>query len=133
MKLNNNILIFDGLCNLCSGSANFIIKRDKRAKYKFASLQSEVGIKLCIQHNIDTTKIDSIVLIKDDAVYIKGAAVLEILKDMPIGWRLLRVGVILPKEIRDWLYDFVAKHRYKIFGKKDECPLPVEDVKDRYL
>ncbi len=128
-----SILLFDGLCNLCNGAVNFILKRDKIGKFKFAALQSEIGNKLCKQHNIDTNIIDSIVLIKNDKVYIKSTAVLEILKDMPIGWRVFRSGIILPKVIRDYLYDLIAKHRYRIFGKKDECPIPPEDVQDRFL
>ena len=137
---NSNILLFDGLCNLCNGSVNFILKRDKIGKFKFASLQSEIGIELCEQHNIDINVlarsaggVDSIILIKNDKVFIKSDAVLEILKDMSIGWRVFRIGIILPKVIRDWLYDFIAKHRYKIFGKKDECPIPSKDVQDRFL
>ena len=129
----DRVLLFDGLCNLCNGTVNFILKRDKFAKYKFASLQSGVGNKLCKQHNIDITEVDSIVLIKDETVFIKSAAVLEIFKDMPKGWRLLRVGVILPKVLLDWLYDVIAKYRYRIFGRKDECPIPAEDIQDRFL
>lgn len=128
-----SILLFDGLCNLCNGAVNFILKRDKDGKFKFASLQSEIGNKLCKQHNIDTNDVDSIILIKNDKVYIKSAAVLEILKDMPIGWRVLRSGIIVPKTILDYLYDLIAKHRYRIFGKKDECPIPSKDVQDRFL
>lgn len=108
-------------------------------------MQSAPGIELCKKYNIDTNIIDSIILIKpapvrrtdgrsgNDKVCIKSAAVLEILKDLPIGWRVFRSGIILPKVIRDWLYDFIAKHRYRIFGKKDECPIPSEDVQDRFL
>jgi len=128
-----SILLFDGLCNLCIGSVNFILKRDKIGKFKFASLQSGSGIELCKQHNIDTNIVDSIVLIKNDSVFIKSSAVLEILKDMQIGWRVFRIGIILPKFIRDWLYDVIVKLRYKIFGKKDECPIPSKDVQDRFL
>ena len=127
------ILLFDGLCNLCNSSVNFILKRDKHAKFKFASLQSEIGKELCKQYNIDTNIVDSIILIKNDKVSIKSSAILEILKDMPIGWRLLLIGIILPKFIRDWLYDVIAKYRYRIFGKKDECPIPPKDVQDRFL
>lgn len=103
-------------------------------------MQSEVGKELCKLYNIDTNilarsagGVDSIIFIKNDKVFIKSAAVLEILKDLPIGWRVFRIGIILPKVIRDWLYDLIAKHRYRIFGKKDECPMPTEDVQDRFL
>lgn len=138
--MKSKIILFDGLCNLCNGSVNFILKRDKDKKYKFASLQSEIGKELCKQYDIDTNVlarsadgVDSIILIKNDKVFIKSAAVLEIIKDLPIGWRIFRIGIILPKVIRDWLYDIIAKHRYRIFGKKDECPIPSKDVQDRFL
>ncbi len=130
---NNHILLFDGLCNLCNGSVNFILKRDKTGKFKFASLQSEIGIELCEKYNIDPNIIDSFVLLKNDKIFIKSDAILEVLNDLSIGWRLFRIGIILPKIIRDYLYDFVAKYRYRIFGKKDECPIPTNDVQDRFL
>ena len=96
-------------------------------------MQSEIGKELSIKYNIDTNSVDSIILIKSDVIYIKSSAVLEILKDMPIGWRIFRIGIILPKVIRDYLYDLVARHRYRIFGKKDECQIPSKDVQDRFL
>ncbi|MEE9573294.1 MAG: DCC1-like thiol-disulfide oxidoreductase family protein, partial [Candidatus Neomarinimicrobiota bacterium] len=74
-----------------------------------------------------------LVLIKNDKIFIKSDAILEVLNDLSIGWRLFRIGIILPKIIRDYLYDFVAKYRYRIFGKKDECPIPTNDVQDRFL
>ena len=132
-KTDYSILLFDGLCNLCNGSVNFILKRDKLGKFKFASLQYEIGKKLTNKFDIDTNIVDSIILIKNEKVFIKSSALLEILKDLPIGWRVFRIGIILPKFIRDYLYDFVAKHRYRIFGKKDECPIPPKDIQDRFL
>lgn len=96
-------------------------------------MQSEIGEELSNKYDIDTNIVDSIILIKSNKVFIKSDAVLEIIKDLPIGWRVFRIGIILPKVIRDWLYDLIAKHRYRIFGKKDECPMPTEDVQDRFL
>jgi predicted DCC family thiol-disulfide oxidoreductase YuxK len=86
-----------------------------------------------MQYPTDTNVVDSIILIKNDKVFIKSSAVLEVLKDMPLGWRVFRVGIILPRVIRDYIYDVVAKYRYCIFGKKDECPIPSTDVQDRFL
>jgi predicted DCC family thiol-disulfide oxidoreductase YuxK len=126
-------MLFDGFCNLCNGSVNFILNRDKQRKFKFASLQSEIGIELAKKYNIDTKIVDSIVLITNDKVFIKSSAVLEILKDLPIGWRFFRIVIILPKFIRDLMYDVIARHRYRIFGKKDECPIPPKDVQDRFF
>lgn len=96
-------------------------------------MQSEIGKELSNKYGIDTNIVDSIILIKNDKVFIKSAAVMEILKDLPIGWRVFRIGIILPTAIRDYLYDLVAKYRYRIFGKKDECPIPSKDVQDRFL
>lgn len=96
-------------------------------------MQSEIGKELSNKYGIDTAIVDSIILIKDDKVFIKSDAVMEILKDLPIGWRIFRIGIILPTVIRDYLYDFVAKYRYRIFGKKDECSIPSKDVQDRFL
>jgi predicted DCC family thiol-disulfide oxidoreductase YuxK len=96
-------------------------------------LQSETGIKLCKQHDINTVEIDSIVLIKNEIVYIKSSAILEVIKDLSIGWRVFRIGIIVPKGIRDWMYDVVAKYRYKIFGKKNNLPIHSEDLTDRFL
>jgi len=131
--ISNNFILFDGFCVLCNWSVNFVLKRDKVKKYKFASLKSPIGIELCELHNIDINEIDSIVLIKNDKTFIKSAAILEILKDMSIGWRLLRIGIILPRFIRDWMYDVIAKYRYRVFGKRDELAVPSEDLTDRFL
>ena len=96
-------------------------------------MQSQIGKDLSNKYKIDTKIVDSIILIKNNKVFIKSSAILEIIKDLPIGWRLLRIGIIIPQFIRDWLYDLIAKHRYQIFGKKDECPIPPKDVQDRFL
>ena len=96
-------------------------------------MQSAKGIKLCKLHDINTVEIDSIVLIKNEEVYIKSTAVLEVLKDLSIGWRVFRIGIIVPKGIRDCMYDVVAKYRYKIFGKKSKLAIHSEDLTDRFL
>lgn len=96
-------------------------------------MQSGIGKELCEKYNIDPNIIDSLVLIKNDKIFIKSDAILEISNDLLIGWRLFRIGIILPKIIRDYLYDFIAKHRYKIFGKKDKCPIPSKKVQERFL
>ena len=96
-------------------------------------MQSEIGKKLLKQYTTDTNVVDSIILIKNDKVFIKSSAVLEVLKDIPLGWWVFRVGIILPRVIRDYIYDVVAKYRYRIFGKKDECPIPSKDIQDRFL
>jgi len=127
------IILFDGLCNLCNGSVRFIIKRDRLGVFKFASLQSEVGQSLLKQfcfHNKDT---DSIVYIKDDKCLIRSSAVLNILKDLGGIWRLWYMFIIIPKFLRDFVYNAVAKSRYKIFGKRESCMIPSESTRSRFL
>lgn len=132
MKLDN-VLVFDGMCNLCSQSVLFIIKRDKQAVFRFAPLQSEAGRHLLKQYGIDPGNVDSLLLIKDGNAYIKSEAALRLVKELQGSWKFLSVFTVIPKPIRDWLYDLVAKNRYKWFGKKDACIVPTEDIKTRFL
>jgi len=127
------MVLYDGLCNLCTGSVKFVLKRDKKNKFKFAALQSGAGIKLCQQYQIDLQSIDSIILIRGGKVYVKSSAILEILKELPAGWKILSLGVICPQFLRDWIYNLVAKNRYRIFGKRAECFLPSKDIIDKFL
>lgn len=136
MLNQNNIILFDGECNFCNYWVNFVLKRDKQHVFKFASLNSEIGNKLKLEHQIQVPiviGIDSIVLIKNDKVFIKSQAVLEISKHLSGGWFLMMVFKIIPTFIRDSVYDFVAKNRYRWFGKS-VCELPQNiDFKDKFL
>jgi len=127
------IILFDGLCNLCNRSVQFIIKHDKLEAFKFASLKSESGKVLLSKHDLLSNNIDSIVFIRDNRYYHKSTAVLYILKDLGGVWRLLFGFIIVPRVIRDLFYDLIAKSRYKLFGKKDSCMVPDERIKDRFL
>lgn len=127
------IILFDGLCNLCNGSVQFIIKRDRLEVFKFASLQSEIGQSLLKQYGIQNDKIDSIVYIKDDKCLICSSAVLNILKDLGGIWRLWYGFIIIPKCIRDSAYNAIAKSRYKVFGKRESCMIPSERTTNRFL
>lgn len=128
----NNIILFDGDCNFCDHSVQFIIKRDKNAVYKFTSLQSEIGQEIKRKYQVPE-HIDSIILVKDDKCYFKSAAALRISKHLSGGWKLLYVLSIIPKPIRDYFYDILAKNRYKWFGKKDSCMLPSPEIRKRFL
>tara|TARA_R100000353_G_scaffold176127_1_gene149579 strand:+ start:73993 stop:74400 length:408 start_codon:yes stop_codon:yes gene_type:complete len=129
----HKIILFDGVCNLCNNSVNFVIKRDKNNVFKFAALQSEVGLKLASQLNIDTSNLDSIILIDNGKHYKKSNAALFIAKHLSGFWPLLFGFIILPKFTRDSVYDYVAKNRYNWFGKKDECMLPTAELKSKFL
>lgn len=127
------IILFDGLCNLCNGSVQFLIKRDRLEVFKFASLQSEIGQNLLKQYGIQNDKIDSIVYIKDVRFFLSSSAVLNILKDLGGIWRLWYGFIIFPKFIRDFVYNAISKSRYKVFGKRDDCIIVMENQRHRFL
>ena len=118
---NENILLFDGFCNLCSRLVNFIIKRDKKAKFLFISLQSASGQSLLKKFGLPTDDFDSVVYIKGNKYFIKSSAILHILKELKGIWKLFFIFIIIPNFIRDFIYNIIAKTRYKIFGRQDSC------------
>ncbi len=127
------LILFDGICNLCNSGVNFVIDRDKKGKYKFASLQSKEAQEILSKHGVQTPKMDSFILIKQNKVYRKSSAILEISKDMGSFWPILYVFKIVPTFFRNWIYNFVAAHRYQWFGKRDQCRIPTEELQNRFL
>ncbi len=127
------IILFDGVCNLCNNAVVFIIKRDKKDVFRFAAIQSDEGEKLIKKHNIDTSKTDSIILIENDTYSVKSTAALKIAKHLKGGYPLLYGFIILPAFFRNWVYDIIAKNRYKWFGKKDNCMIPTPELKEKFL
>lgn len=127
------IILFDGFCNLCCFSVQFIIKRDSESQFKFAPIQSIIGQELLSQYNISSLKVDSIIYLKDDRYFLRSSAVLNILKDLGGGWRLFYLLIVIPKFIRYFVYSVIARTRYKIFGKRDKCMVPDEKIKNRFL
>jgi predicted DCC family thiol-disulfide oxidoreductase YuxK len=126
------IILFDGICNLCSSSVRFIIQRDPGREFKFASLQSEAGKQYIEQYNILET-IDSIVLIKDGKVYLESTAALKIASRLKWPWRIFGILLGIPKPVRDRLYKWIAKNRYKWFGKDESCMLPSKENRERFI
>lgn len=128
-----NIILFDGVCNLCVSSVQFIIKRDPVGIFYFASLQSDVGVRLSENFGALIEKTDSIILIKGDKCYIESDAALKIASKLKGGWKLLYIFIIIPKPLRDAAYRYVARNRYKWFGKKDACMIPTPDLEKRFI
>lgn len=124
---NHKIILFDGVCNLCNSSVNFIIDRDKKNVFKFASLQSETGQKLLGRFGLNNKEFDSVVLISDDKFYSKSSAALRIVKEFPFLWKALYILILIPPPLRNIFYDIIAKNRYRWFGKNDSCRMPSED------
>ena len=127
----NEIVLFDGDCNLCDKSVHFIINRDQQGYFKFAAQQSNVGQQLLKPHPHQNT--DSIVLITKKKYYTKSSAALRICKHLDGPWKIFFLFLIVPRPIRDFIYDILAKNRYKWFGKKESCFLPTPDIKKRFL
>jgi len=133
MNESGPILLFDGVCNLCNRLVIFIIRRDKEAKIKFAALQSETGKYFLKKCNLSGESIDSIVYIEGTGCFLKSSAVLHLLKSIGGAWSLLQGFIVIPKFIRDFFYDLIAKNRYRIFGKTDTCLVPSQDIAERFL
>lgn len=127
------VILFDGVCNLCNSSVQFVIERDKKEQFKFASLQSDYGQEQLKKHNLLDKNIDSIVLIENDKAYIKSTAALRIAKRLGSLYPLAYVFIIVPVFLRNLVYDFVARNRYKWFGKQESCWLPTPELRGRFL
>ena len=127
------ILLFDGVCNLCNSLVKFIIKRDPRANFRFASLQSESGQALLESFGLPKDQLNTFVYLYSEKLYLKSSAVLHVLKDLGGGWKLFYIFILVPKPLRDLVYILVSKTRYTIFGKKDECMIPSKDISSRFL
>lgn len=134
MEKGKKIVLFDGVCNLCNNTIQRIIKRDEKDLFRFAALQSETGEKLTTDRNIDTSKVDSIILIEPGvAYYVKSEAALKIGRHLK-GYRTMsRVLNLFPSGLRNIVYDFVARNRYKWYGKKDQCMVPTPELRAKFL
>ena len=134
MTINEpHILLFDGVCNLCIGVVNFIIKRDTIGKFKFAALQSESGQELLKKFGLSADDFDSFVFIRGEQYFIKSTAGLNVLKELGGVWKLFYAFIIIPRPLRDFIYGIVSKTRYRIFGKRDTCIIPTPEIKRRFL
>lgn len=132
-KKIQSIILFDGVCNLCNSSVQFVLRHDKKKRFLFSSLQSDAALKLLLQLNVKNSKLDSIVLIEGNKIYDKSTAALRIAKELNPLWNIFFIFIIIPKPIRDYVYDFIAKNRYNWFGKKNSCLFSIHSHEDRFL
>ena len=130
---DKSIILFDGVCNFCNTSVNFIIDRDYKNRFKFAALQSDAGRKLLKQFKLDTENLKTIILIESGKYYTKTTAALRIAKHLKGFWKLTYVFLIIPPFIRNIVYNIIVKYRYKWFGKKDACRIPSLEEKEKFL
>ncbi len=127
------ILLFDGVCNLCNSSIQWVIEHDPKAKFRFASLQSETGQTLLKQYQLPTDELNTVVLIDGEKAHTRSDVPLRIVGKIGGAWPLLSVFWIVPRPLRNAVYDWVASNRYRWFGKKEACWLPTPDLKARFL
>jgi predicted DCC family thiol-disulfide oxidoreductase YuxK len=133
VKSDTDIILFDGVCNLCSGSVQFIIKRDREEVFQFASLQSTYGQNQLAKFNLNKNSLHSIIVIRKNQFFQRSDAALEISKRLSAGWPLFYGLKIIPRFIRDGIYNWISNNRYRFFGKKDECWIPDSALQKRFI
>ncbi len=133
LKEHNHIILFDGVCNLCSAFLQFVYKYDHKKTYKFTWIQEEKGNEIMDWFQLHSNEYETIVLIENGQLFIKSKAFLNIIRNLCFPWPVLSVGIIIPNFIRDMIYDWVARNRYQLFGKKDRCLMPTGELSGRFL
>ncbi|MBP6557252.1 MAG: thiol-disulfide oxidoreductase DCC family protein [Flavobacterium sp.] len=134
LPLDKKIILFDGVCNLCNTSVQFVIRHDKNDIFRFVALQSDLGLKIITHIGIDTKNTDSIILYEPGkAYYNKSEAAFQIIKEFGGIYSLLRILSIFPKFISNAVYDYVAKNRYQWYGKRETCMIPTAELKAKFL
>ena len=133
MQTEKPVILFDGVCNFCNGAVNFVLKQDKKGIFNFAALQSAAGQKLLQQYNLAMKDFDSFVLIENGKVFKKSTASLRVMNRLPWYWKEVQILRIVPRFLRDAIYDFIATNRYRWFGKKEQCMIPTPEIRSRFL
>lgn len=134
LPIGKKIILFDGICNLCDKSVQYIIRHDRQDIFRFVSIQSELGINILKHIGVNNNKVDSIILYQPRIAYfIKADAALKILRELNSYYRFLHVFSILPSFIKNSIYDFIASNRYKWYGKKESCLVPTDELKAKFL
>ncbi len=133
MSMYGHLIIFDGVCNLCNVSVNFVIRRDKRDLFRFTALQSDMGKRMLRGVNVPAAFSGSVIYVEQGRVYFKSSAVLKILSALGGMYSLWYVFIVVPAFMRDFVYDVVAKYRYRWFGKRSSCMVPDDVLKGRFV
>jgi predicted DCC family thiol-disulfide oxidoreductase YuxK len=128
-----SVILFDGVCNYCNHVVNFVLRQDRKKNLRFAPLQSAAGQRLLTEHGLDQTAFDSFVLIRKGKVYQKSTAALAVMNELPWYWKEVQILRVVPRFLRDTIYDFIARNRYRWFGRRDACMVPTADMRSRFL
>jgi predicted DCC family thiol-disulfide oxidoreductase YuxK len=132
-RVVDHIILFDGTCNLCNATVQFIIKRDPKGRFAFASLQSHAGKELLRQHSLENTVPDSVVLLSAGQLFVQSDAVLRILRQLTSPWRLFSFLLVIPRPLRDFFYRLVARYRFRFFGQRSVCMHTLPGFEGRFL
>jgi predicted DCC family thiol-disulfide oxidoreductase YuxK len=127
------VVLFDGVCNLCNGAVRFVVRHDRRGRFRFASLQSEAGQALLRRHGLDPADLFSVVLVDGGRVTTRSDAALDVARGLGGAWRAAGLLRAVPRPVRDRVYDWVARNRYRWFGRRDACMLPSPELRARFL
>ena len=130
---NQRIILFDGVCNLCNSAVKFVLKRDRNSVFKFASLQSDIAKKLLKDFEVSGMGEGTFVLIDNGEVFTRSTAALKVSKHLSGLWPLMTIFMIVPRFMRDWVYNLISKNRYRWFGKRDTCMIPSSEMKIKFL
>jgi predicted DCC family thiol-disulfide oxidoreductase YuxK len=130
---SDNIVFFDGYCNLCNQSVDFLIRHDKKRKLKYASQQSEFSLQFFFKHKYDILQADSFIFFRNGKFYNRSTAFFQVMRVLGFPYNLLWVFIVFPRFLRDLVYDWIAKNRYKWFGKRETCRLPTTEEKSLFL
>lgn len=132
-KTPENLILFDGVCNLCSALVQFIIRHDREAKFRFAAIQSEIGREIFQSRGLDTADLQTFVFIADGKMFLRSDAAIEVVARFGGAWRIFRVFQFVPRIVRDSIYSTIARNRYRWFGRKEVCMVPTPENKERFL
>jgi predicted DCC family thiol-disulfide oxidoreductase YuxK len=127
------ILLFDGVCNLCSRAVQFVIRHDPAGRFRFAALQSPAGQRLLVEHGLPADTLDTFVLIEGARCFTRSDAAIELARRLDGAWRWLRLAAVVPRPIRDWAYGVLVRNRYRWFGRRESCMVPTPELSQRFL
>jgi predicted DCC family thiol-disulfide oxidoreductase YuxK len=133
MMDDSPILLFDGVCNLCSRTVQFVIRHDPAGRFRFAALQSPAGQRLLVEHGLPADALDTFVLIEGARCFTRSDAAIELARRLDGAWRWLRLAAVVPRPIRDWAYGVLVRNRYRWFGRRESCMVPTPELSQRFL
>lgn len=131
--MNSHIIFFDGICNLCNSFVQFVIVRDRRNVFKFCALQSAQASEILAPFATDHGNLSTVVLLHNGILYTRSTAAIRILKELDGFWRLLYVFSVVPRILRDFVYNIFARHRYRLFGKRNSCMAPTIELREKFI